>query len=153
MSKTELLSGFTGNRLGQSDRNDRGVTWQPPHGSILLAATTWKFAFQRLRNGQGVQPRHIQKYEKNMNKIWPGIWQTYNFWGPDLGPEPKNVTKILCLQKPLQWIRYILKFTGWRLCRRPPKLEESNINSWLFEFFGSRDHANLVRIESSLNLP
>ena len=25
--------------------------------------------FQRLRYGQGAQPRHIQKYENNMNKI------------------------------------------------------------------------------------
>ena len=25
--------------------------------------------FQRLRNGQGPQPRHIPKYENNMNKI------------------------------------------------------------------------------------
>ena len=43
--------------------------------------------------------------------------------------------------------------TGCRLCRRPPKLEEYNIDLWFFEFLGPRDHANLVRIELSSKLP
>ena len=61
-------------------------------GRFLAPLQPW--FFQRLRYGQGAQPRHIQKYENNMKKIWPGIWQKYDFWGPDLGPEPKNVIKI-----------------------------------------------------------
>jgi len=51
-------------------------------------------AFQRLRNGQGPQPRHIHKCENNMEIIWPGILQKYDFWGPDLGSEAKHVIKM-----------------------------------------------------------
>ena len=44
-------------------------------------------------------------------------------------------------------------FTGCRLCRRPPKLEVYIINLCFFDFWGSWDHANLVRIELSSKLP
>ena len=33
------------------------------------------------------------KIWKRYEKIWPGIWQKNDSWGPDLGPEPKNVIK------------------------------------------------------------
>ena len=42
---------------------------------------------------------------------------------------------------------------GCRPCRRAPKLEESNINSWFFGFLDPWGHANLVRIGFSSNLP
>ena len=43
----------------------------------------------------------------------------------------------------------VFLFTGCRLCRRPPKLEEYNYKFMMFCFFGSREHVNLVRIEFS----
>ncbi len=42
--------------------------------------------------------------------------------------------------------------TGCRLCRRAPKLEESDTNIF-WGFLDPRDHANLVRIKFSSNLP
>ena len=46
--------------------------------------------FQRLRNGQGPLPRDIQKSENNM-KYDKEYEKRYDFWGPDLDPEPKHV--------------------------------------------------------------
>ena len=53
-----------------------------------------RYAFQRLRNGQGVQARHIQKYENNMKKYDQEYDENMTLGGPNLGPEPKHVIKI-----------------------------------------------------------
>jgi hypothetical protein len=79
--------------------------------------------------------------------------QCQAFWHWGCGPIHAVTGGYRFIRSQHAWTQFVNLFTGCRLCRRAPKFQESNINSWFFGLLDTRDHADLVWIEFSLKLP